>query len=93
MLYEVITDDIRKQLDKLVTELGPTPSQPKGPLGDFVESLADGLNGRGKQINVTFRALGDAVAALNEGRGDLFATTKSLAMFVNALYQSRNNFV
>ena len=86
-------DDIRNQLDKLVTELGPTPSQPKGPLGDFVESLADGLNGRGKQINITFRALGDAVAALNEGRGDLFATTKSLAMFVNALYQSDQQIV
>ncbi len=86
-------DDIRNQLDKLVTELGPTPSQPKGPLGDFVESLADGLNGKGKQINTTFRALGDAVAALNEGRGDFFAVTKSLATFVNALYQSDQQFV
>jgi phospholipid/cholesterol/gamma-HCH transport system substrate-binding protein len=37
--------------------------------------------------------LGDAVAALNEGRGDFFAVTKSLATFVNALYQSDQQFV
>jgi len=86
-------DDIRNQLDKLVTELGPTPSQPKGPLGGFVESLADGLNGKGKQINTTFRALSDSVAALNEGRGDLFGVTKSLALFVNALHKSDQQFV
>ena len=86
-------DDIRKQLEKLVTELGPTPSQPKGPLGDFITSLADGLNGKGKQINTTFRALSDAVAALGEGRGDLFGTTKSLALFVNALHQNDQQIV
>ena len=86
-------DDIRKQLDKLVTELGPTPSQPKGPLGDFVQSLANGLDGKGKQINTTFRALSDAMAALSEGRGDLFGVTKSLALFVNALNQSDQQIV
>ena len=86
-------DDIRKQLDTLVTELGPTPSQPKGPLGDFVQSLADGLSGKGKQINTTFRALSDAVAALGEGRDDLFGVTKSLALFVNALHQNDKQFV
>jgi phospholipid/cholesterol/gamma-HCH transport system substrate-binding protein len=86
-------DDIRKQLEKLVTELGPTPSQPKGPLGDFVTSLADGLNGKGKQINTTFRALSDSVAALSEGRSDLFGVTKSLALFVNALHQSDQQIV
>ena len=86
-------DDIRVQLDKLVTELGPTPSQPKGPLGDLVESLADTLSGKGQQVNTTFRALSDAVAALNSGRGDLFKVTKSLAVFVNALHQSDQQFV
>lgn len=86
-------DDIREQLDTLVTELGPTPSQPKGPLGDLVESLADTLSGKGQQINTTFRSLSDAVAALNEGRGDLFSVTKSLAVFVNALHKNDQQFV
>lgn len=88
-------DDIRAQLDKLVTELGPAEGKPgdKGALGDLVDSLADNLNGKGKEINTTFRALSDAVAALNEGRGDLFSATKSLAVFVNALHQNDKQFV
>jgi len=88
-------DDIRGQLDKLVKELGPQPGKPgdKGALGGFVDSLADTLSGKGKDINDTFRALSDAVATLNEGRGDLFATTKSLAVFVNALHQSDQQLV
>ena len=86
-------DDIRNQLDKLVTELGPTPSQPKGPLGDLIDSLANNLNGKGKQINTTFRALSDAIGALNDGRGDFFGVTKSLALFVNALHQNDEQFV
>ena len=86
-------DDIRKQLDKLVTELGPTPTQPKGPLGDLVDSLANNLSGNGKQINTTFRALSDAIGALNDGRGDFFGVTKSLALFVNALHQNDQQFV
>ncbi len=86
-------DDIRSQLDKLVTELGPTPGQPKGPLGDLVEALSVNLSGKGKQINTTFGALADAIGALNDGRGDLFAVTKSLALFVNALRQSDQQIV
>lgn len=88
-------DDIRGQLDKLVRELGPAEGKPgdKGALGGFVDSLADNLSGKGKDINETFRALSDAVATLNEGRGDLFATTKALAVFVNALHQSDQQFV
>ena len=86
-------DDIRNQLNTLVTELGPTPGQPKGPLGDFIESLADGLNGKGTQLNTTFRALSGAIGALGEGRGDLFGVTKSLALFVNALHQSDQQLV
>lgn len=86
-------DDIRNQLDKLVTELGPTPGQPKGPLGDLVEALSANLSGKGKQINTTFSALADAIGALNDGRGDLFAVTKSLALFVNALRQSDQQIV
>ena len=86
-------DDIRKQLDKLVTELGPTPAQPKGPLGDLVDSLANNLSGNGKQINTTFRALSDAIGALNDGRGDFFGVTKSLALFVNSLHQNDKQFV
>jgi phospholipid/cholesterol/gamma-HCH transport system substrate-binding protein len=86
-------DDLRNQITDLVSQLGPTKDQPKGPFGDVIESFADGLAGKGKQINTTLTALSDAVTALNEGRGDFFAVAKSLALFVNALHQSDQQFV
>lgn len=86
-------DDLRNQITDIVSQLGPTPQQPKGPFGDVVESFANGLAGKGNQINTTLNALSDAVTALNEGRGDFFAVAKSLALFVNALHQSDQQFV
>jgi phospholipid/cholesterol/gamma-HCH transport system substrate-binding protein len=86
-------DDLRNQLGKLVTQLGPSPEQPKGPIGDVIESFADGLAGKGQQISKTLTALSDSVSALNEGRGDFFAVLKSLAVFVNVLHQNDQRFV
>lgn len=86
-------DDLRDSLDKLLTDLGPTPAQPKGPFGDIIESAADGFAGKGERLNKTLKGLSDALYALNEGRGDLFSVVKSLALFVNALYKSDQQFV
>ncbi|CAN5502588.1 virulence factor Mce family protein [soil metagenome] len=86
-------DDLRNQITDIISQLGPTKEQPKGPFGDVIESFADGLAGKGKEINTTLNALSDAVTALNEGRGDFFAVAKSLALFVNALHQSDQQFV
>ena len=44
--------------------------QPKGLFGDIIESYADGLAGKGKQINTTLNSLSRALTALNQGRGD-----------------------
>jgi phospholipid/cholesterol/gamma-HCH transport system substrate-binding protein len=86
-------DDLRNQLTRLVTQLGPNREQPKGPFGDVIESFADGLADKGQQINKTLSALADSVTALNEGRGDFFAVLKSLAVFVNVLHQNDHRFV
>lgn len=86
-------DDLRDQLSRVLTALGPTPQQPKGPLGEVIESLSDGLAGKGKQINDTLTALADAVTTVNEGRGDIFAVVRNLARFVNALRQNDQQFI
>lgn len=86
-------DELRDSLDRILTDLGPTKDQPKGPFGDVIESFADGLSGKGKQINTTLNSLSEALTTLNEGRGDFFSVVKSLAMFVNALYRSDQQFV
>ena len=84
---------MRNTITNVISKLGPTKEQPKGPFGDVIESFADGLAGKGKQINTTFNDLSRALTALNQGRGDFFAVVRSLALFVNALHADDQKFV
>jgi phospholipid/cholesterol/gamma-HCH transport system substrate-binding protein len=86
-------DDLRDSIDRILTDLGPTPQQPKGPFGDVIESFSDGLAGKGQKINTTLNNLSEALSTLNQGRGDFFGVVKSLALFVDALYKSDKQFV
>ncbi|OBI75505.1 virulence factor Mce family protein [Mycobacterium sp. E740] len=86
-------DELRDSINKILTDLGPTPDQPRGPFGDIIESAANGFAGKGKQLNATLKNLSEALFALNEGRNDFFGVVKSLALFVNALHQSDQQFV
>jgi phospholipid/cholesterol/gamma-HCH transport system substrate-binding protein len=86
-------DALRNSITNIVSKLGPTPEQPKGPFGEVIESYANGLAGKGKEINTTLDSLSRALNALNQGRGDFFAVLRSLALFVNALHQDDQQFV
>ncbi len=86
-------DDLRNDITHIISSLGPTKEQKKGPFGDIIESFADGLAGKGKQINTTLNSLSTALTTLSEGRGDFFAVLHSLALFVNALHQDDQQFV
>jgi len=86
-------DELRDSLNRILRDLGPTPEQPKGPFGDIIESAADGFAGKGEQLNRTLKGLSEALYTLNQGSGDFFGVVKSLALFVNALYQSDQQFV
>lgn len=86
-------DQLRESINDILRQLGPTAQQPKGPFGDLIESAGDNLDRKGKQIHDTLNGLSDALTALNEGRGDFFAVTRSLAQFVNALYRNDQQFV
>ena len=44
-------DELRDSINRILTDLGPTPQQPKGPFGDVIESFSNGLAGKGKQLN------------------------------------------
>jgi phospholipid/cholesterol/gamma-HCH transport system substrate-binding protein len=86
-------DELRDSINRILTDLGPTREQPKGPFGDIIESAANGFAGKGQQLNRTLNGLSEALYTLNEGRGDFFGVVKSLALFVNALYQNDQQFV
>src|SRR6185312_2283615 len=85
-------DQLRESISDILRQLGPTAEQPKGPFGELIESAADNLARKGKQVNETLNGLSDALTALNEGRGDFVAITRSLAQFISALYQNDRQF-
>lgn len=78
-------DDLRDSISRAVTALGPTPKEPKGPIGETLESLADGLAGKGDQIGKTLNTLSTSLSALNDSRGETFAIVGGLARFLNTL--------
>lgn len=86
-------DQLRDSLNGILRQLSPTARQPKGPFGEVVDKAADNLAGKGKQVNDTLNNLSQALTALNEGRGDFVAITRSLAQFVSALHQNDRQFV
>src|SRR6187401_2311734 len=54
-------DELRDSINRILTDLGPTPEQPKGPFGDIIESAADGFAGKGEQLNKTLNGLSEAL--------------------------------
>src|SRR5277367_6459479 len=86
-------DQLRGSVANIISKLGPTPEQPKGPFGEVIEPYAAGLAGKGKQINTTLNSLSGALTALNKRRGDFFSVAHSLALFVNALHKDDRQFV
>jgi phospholipid/cholesterol/gamma-HCH transport system substrate-binding protein len=86
-------DDLRNDITHIISQLGPTKEQKAGPFGEIIESFADGLAGKGKQINTTLDSLSNALTTLDEGRGDFFTVLHSLALFVNALHRDDQQFV
>ena len=86
-------DQLRNTVNNIISKLGPTKEQPKGPFGELIETYANGLAGKGNQINTTLDALSRSLTALNKGRGDFFAVVRSLALFVNALHADDQKFV
>jgi phospholipid/cholesterol/gamma-HCH transport system substrate-binding protein len=82
------------QLDeKGDVKIGPDGKPENGPFPRIIDAAASGLAGKGEQINKTLNSLSEALTALNKGRPDFFGVVRSLALFVNALYKSDQQFV
>jgi phospholipid/cholesterol/gamma-HCH transport system substrate-binding protein len=81
-------DELRQQLQKLTTMLQPTKPGGISTLGAAINTAAANLRGQGPTIRDSIRKLSEAVSALGDHSGDLFATLKDLATLVSALHDS-----
>lgn len=86
-------DEIKAELAKLSTALGPEGGADQGSLGRFIDTAADNLEGNGDNIRNTLRELSDTMHTLSQGRTDLFSTIRNLQTFVSALSASNQQIV
>jgi len=86
-------DQIKDQLGKLATALGPSGADKNGALGNVVNSAAAALQGNGQTLHDTLTQLSQAIKTLSDGRVDLFGTIRNLQVFVSALSASDNQLV
>ncbi|WP_067820043.1 MCE family protein [Nocardia inohanensis] len=86
-------DDIKAELSKLATTLGPVGQDQQGSFGRFVDTAANNLDGNGEAFRSTLKELSAALGTLSDGRTDLFATIRNLQQFVDVLSKSNDQIV
>ncbi|WP_245819605.1 MCE family protein [Rhodococcoides yunnanense] len=86
-------DEIKTELTKLSTALGPQGVDEQGPAGRFIDTAADNLDGNGESLKAALTELSDTMRVLSDGRTDLFSTIRNLQTFVSALSNSNEQIV
>ncbi|VFA93871.1 virulence factor Mce family protein [Nocardia farcinica] len=86
-------DDIKAELSKLATTLGPVGDDQQGSFGRFVDTAAENLDGNGERMRETLRELSATLNTLSDGRTDLFGTIRNLQQFVEVLSASNEQIV
>lgn len=81
-------DELTRNLTQLTTALGPNGANATGALSKLLKVGADNLQGNGKKINDTIRALGESGRTLDASKFDIFATIEQLSTFTTTLQQN-----
>ncbi|MCV7238518.1 MCE family protein [Mycolicibacterium celeriflavum] len=81
-------DEVKSELTKLSSQLGPQPGSVQGPLTKFVNQAADTFDGQGQSFRQAIRELSQAAGSLGDSRTDLFGTVQNLRILVDALADS-----
>lgn len=86
-------DEIKEQLTRLASELGPDTGLSETSLGRFIDTTADAMAGNGDKLKETITQLSGIGRVLGEGSGDIAATIRNLQVFVTALRDSNVQIV
>lgn len=86
-------DEIKEQLTRLASELGPESGISGTSLGRFIDSTADAMAGNGDRLRETITQLSDVGRILGDGSGDIVETIENLQIFVTALRDSNTQIV
>ncbi|WP_193047059.1 MCE family protein [Mycolicibacterium baixiangningiae] len=90
-------DEVKDQLMRLATELGPGTGQDSKVSGTsvsrFIDSAANALEGNGDKLRQTLAQLSGAARIFAEGSGNIVDIVKNLQIFVSALRDSKEQIV
>lgn len=90
-------DEVKTQLMRLATELGPQPGAKPGvadtSAARFIDSAANALDGNGEKLRQTLAQLSGVARVFAEGSGNIVDIIKNLQVFVTALRDSKQQIV
>jgi phospholipid/cholesterol/gamma-HCH transport system substrate-binding protein len=86
-------DDVKDQLMRLATDLGPKQAESATSVSRFVNSAADAMDGNGDKLRQTLAQLSGVARILANGSGSIVDIIKNLQTFVSALRDSNTQIV
>jgi virulence factor Mce-like protein len=86
-------DEVKDQLSRLATALGPDSNLSSSSVGRFIETTAEAMDGNGPKLRQTFAQLSQLARILSDGSGDIVATIRNLQTFVTALRDSSDQII
>lgn len=86
-------DEIKTQLTRLATDLGPTSDVSSTSVGRFIDTAATALDGNGEKLHDAITQLSGVSRVLAEGSGNIVDVIKNLQIFVTALRDSNTQIV
>ncbi|SRX93721.1 MCE family protein [Rhodococcus jostii RHA1] [Mycobacterium shimoidei] len=86
-------DEVKTQLMRLATELGPKSGVSGTSVGRFIDSAADALDGNGDKLRQTLTQLSGVGRILADGSGNIVDIIKNLQTFVTTLRDSNTQIV
>lgn len=86
-------DEIKDQLMRLSTELGPRSGVSDTSVSRFIDTAASALDGNGQKLRDTLAQLSGVGRILADGSGDIADIIKNLQTFVTALRDSSTQIV
>ena len=78
-------DDLKKELSRVATQIGPNGEDPQGALNHFLDVSAQNADGRGQEFRTMVQDASKALQTLADGREDLFGTVRNLQVLVTTL--------
>lgn len=86
-------DEIKEQLTRLATDLGPTGDVSATSVGRFIDTAANAMDGNGGKLRETIAQLSSMGRILADGSGNIADVIENLQIFVTALRDSNVQIV